>query len=135
MAEAYEIPGGLLAKVLQRLAHEGFVASQHGKKGGYTLARPAGEISVAEVVQAIDSPFSLTQCATEQGMCLQIDTCSAKSPLQRLQDSVAAMFATLTIAQMVEQESEISRSGGAGNPSSKKGSAPRRKVNELPVLQ
>lgn len=132
LAEAYEIPGGLLAKVLQRLAQEGFVASQHGKKGGYTLARPAGEITVAEVVQAIDGPFSLTQCTTEQGMCVQFETCNVKSPLQRLHDSVAAMFATLTIAQMVEQET---RNEGPGNGNLSQAATRAKKENELPVLQ
>jgi Rrf2 family protein len=132
LAEAYEIPGGLLAKVLQRMAQAGFVASQHGKKGGYTLARPAGQITVAEVVQAIDGPFSLTQCTTEQGLCLQFETCNVKSPLQRLHESVAAMFATLTIAQMVEQET---RNEGSGNSGLKRGTVPETKTNELPVLQ
>lgn len=135
MAEAYQIPGGLLAKILQRLAQEDFLVSHHGKKGGYTLARPAGEISVAEVVRAIDGPFALTQCGTEQGTCVQIDTCSAKSPLQRLHDNVAAMFATLTIAQMVEQESETARNGGPRSSDMSKGPASKRNKNDLPVLQ
>ena len=123
MAEAYDLPGGLLAKVLQRLAQEGFVASQHGQKGGYTLARPASQISVAEIVQAIDGTLSLTECSTAEGNCLQFETCNVKSPLQRLHDRVVGMLSTLTIAQMVEQESEIPQSGN------------RENVKELPVLQ
>jgi len=135
VAETYGIPNDLLAKVLQRLAQEGFVESQHGKRGGYTLARPASRISVADVVQAIDGPFSLTQCSTPQGICLQFETCSAKSPLQRLHEQVAAMFATLTIAQMVEQEPETFRSGGGGKLQPEKGASLGRKQNEQTVLQ
>ena len=134
LAEAYEIPGGLLAKILQRLAHAGFVASQHGKKGGYTLARPADHITVAEVVQAIDGPFSLTQCTTDQGVCVQFETCNVKSPLQRLHENVAAMFATLTIAHMVQQEIDGSRDG-SGQGNLRTGIAPDRNMRELPVLQ
>ena len=126
MAETYDIPGGLLAKVLQRLAQEGFVASQHGKKGGYTLARPASQISVAEIVEAIDGTLSLTECLSVDGNCLQFETCNVKSPLQRLHDRVVGMLSTLTIAQMVEQESAIPRPGNSENPEN---------IEELPVLQ
>ena len=126
IAETYDIPGGLLAKVLQRLAQDGFVASQHGKKGGYTLARPASQISVAEIVQAIDGTLSLTECSSDDGNCLQFETCNVKSPLQRLHDRVVGMLSTLTIAQMVEQESAIPRPGNSENPEN---------IEELPVLQ
>ena len=123
MAETYHIPSDLLAKVLQRLAQDGFVASHHGNKGGYTLARPANQISVAGIVQAIDGTLSLTECSSADGNCLQFETCNVKSPLQRLHDRVVRMLSTLTIAQMLEQESEIPQSG---NPES---------MEELPVLQ
>ena len=126
MAETYDIPGGLLAKVLQRLAQDGFVASQHGKKGGYTLARPASQISVAEIVQAIDGTLSLTECSSDDGNCLQFETCNVKSPLQRLHDRVVRMLSTLTIAQMVEQESEVPQAGNSESPDI---------IAELPVLQ
>ena len=126
MAETYDIPGGLLAKVLQRLAQEGFVASQHGKKGGYTLARPASQISVAEIVEAIDGTLSLTECLSVDGNCLQFETCNVKSPLQRLHDRVVRMLSTLTIAQMVEQESEVPQAGNSESPDI---------IAELPVLQ
>ncbi len=126
MAETYDIPGGLLAKVLQRLAQDGFIASQHGKKGGYTLARPASQISVAEIVQAIDGTLSLTECSSDDGNCLQFETCNVKSPLQRLHDRVVRMLSTLTIAQMVEQESEVPQAGNSESPDI---------IAELPVLQ
>ncbi len=126
IAETYDIPGGLLAKVLQRLAQDGFVASQHGKKGGYTLARPANQISVAEIVQAIDGTLSLTECSSDDGNCLQFETCNVKSPLQRLHDRVVRMLSTLTSAQMVEQESEVPQAGNSESPDISA---------ELPVLQ
>ena len=84
---------------------------------------PANQISVAEIVQAIDGTLSLTECSSADGNCLQFETCNVKSPLQRLHDRVVRMLSTLTIAQMVEQESKIPQSG---NPES---------MEELPVLQ
>ena len=76
---------------------------------------------MAQVVQAIDGTLSLTECSSADGNCLQFGTCNVKSPLQRLHDRVVGMLSTLTIAQMVEQESEVPRSG--------------ENIEELPVLQ
>jgi Rrf2 family protein len=106
IAGRYGIPAGLLAKVLQRLAQEGLVASQHGTKGGYTLARPANRIRATEIIEAIAGPLSLTQCFSSHGACLQLDKCNIKTPLQRLNDNVVEMLSQLTIAQMVEQETK-----------------------------
>jgi Rrf2 family protein len=106
IAGRYGIPAGLLAKVLQRLAQEGLVASQHGTKGGYTLARPANRIRATEIIEAIAGPLSLTQCFSSHGPCLQLDKCNIKTPLQRLNDNVVEMLSQLTIAQMVEQETK-----------------------------
>ena len=58
------MPLPLLAKVLQKLAKEGFLAAAHGTNGGYRLARDAGRISALEVIRAIDGPVFLTSCST-----------------------------------------------------------------------
>jgi Rrf2 family protein len=104
IAEQYDIPAGLLAKILQRLAQHGLVTSHQGTKGGYRLSRPARTIHATEVIEAVDGPLSLTQCVTEQGTCDQFSKCNIKSPLQRLNDSVLYMLSRVTIAQMLEEE-------------------------------
>ena len=67
IAEQYDIPIELLAKVLQRLVRRGLLASHQGTRGGYQLARPAAQISVADVIQAIDGPVTVTACSTDEG--------------------------------------------------------------------
>src|ERR1019366_7827576 len=62
LAEAYDIPAELLAQVLQRLVRARLLDSQQGIRGGYGLARPAAAISVAEVIAAVDGPFTVTAC-------------------------------------------------------------------------
>ena len=76
IAERYDIPVELLAKVLQHLARLGFVAAHKGAHGGYHLARPTAAISVAEVVQAIDGPFTFTACAPGDERCAQFAACT-----------------------------------------------------------
>ena len=67
IAEQYDIPIELLAKVLQRLVRRGLLASHQGTRGGYQLARRPAQISVADVIQAIDGPVTVTACSTDDG--------------------------------------------------------------------
>src|SRR5215208_3304189 len=78
IAEQYDIPIELLAKVLQRLVRGGLLASQQGTRGGYQLARLPSQISVADVIQAIDGPVTVTACSSEEGIgtCEQFAKCN-----------------------------------------------------------
>src|SRR6202163_3665154 len=71
IAEQYDIPIELMAKVLQRLVRTGLLASTQGTRGGYTLGRSPAEISVVDVIEAIDGPFTVTACSTEKNDCDQ----------------------------------------------------------------
>jgi Rrf2 family protein len=104
ISETYDIPGGLLAKVLQKLGRAELVSSQYGTKGGYTLSRPAESIRALEVVEAIEGPVSLAQCFSEDGECLQFEKCNLKSPLQQLNDIVIRILSRVTIAQLAQEE-------------------------------
>src|SRR5499426_2872973 len=81
IAEQYDIPIELLAKVLQRLVRGGLLASHQGTRGGYQLARVPTAISVADVIQAIDGPVSVTACATNESTCEQYAKCNVRDPL------------------------------------------------------
>ncbi len=100
IAEQYNIPVELLAKVLQRLVREGLLVSQQGTRGGYQLARPAGIISIADVIVAVDGPLTVTACATEEVSCDQYATCSIRDPLWRIKDRIVAALATCSLAEM-----------------------------------
>lgn len=100
IAEQYNIPVELLAKVLQRLVREGLLVSQQGTRGGYQLARPAALISVADVIVAVDGPLTVTACATEEVSCDQYATCSIRDPLWRIKDRIVAALATCSLAEM-----------------------------------
>src|SRR2546430_8326799 len=67
IAEEFRIPPELLAKVLQRLAKRRLIVSQNGPKGGYVLARHSNEITVGEVVRALEGPISIVSCLDHGG--------------------------------------------------------------------
>ena len=104
IAERYDIPVELLAKILQQLARLGFVAAQKGAHGGYHLARPAGAISLAEVVEAIDGPLAITACGRKDDQCDQFAGCTVRDPLSRVRDRIVTVLRTTTVADMADEE-------------------------------
>src|SRR5688572_22342073 len=100
IAEQYDIPIELLAKVLQRLVRTGLLVSTQGTRGGYTLSRPSAAISVADVIQAIDGPLTVTACSTEKNTCEQYSKCNIRDPLWQIRERIAATLDTVTIAEM-----------------------------------
>jgi Rrf2 family protein len=100
IAEQYDIPIELMAKVLQRLARRGLVTSHQGTRGGYRLARPAGVISVADIIQAIDGPVTVTACSSESENCGQYSKCSVRDPLWRIKDRILSALATCSLQEI-----------------------------------
>ena len=100
IAEQYDIPIELMAKVLQRLVRTGLLLSTQGTRGGYALSRAATAISVADVIQAIDGPFTVTACSTEKNDCEQYLKCSIRDPLWQIRERIVEALGTVTIAEM-----------------------------------
>lgn len=103
IAEAYDIPIELMAKVLQRLVQRGLLASHQGTRGGYRLARPVSLISVADIIQAIDGPLTVTACSTEAENCGQYSKCSIRDPLWRIKDRIVAALSTCSLQEMAAE--------------------------------
>jgi Rrf2 family protein len=100
IASLYDIPIELLAKILQRLVRRGLLASQQGTRGGYQLARVPALISVADVIQAIDGPVTVTACSTTEGSCEQFAKCNVRDPLWRVRERILSALGECTIAEL-----------------------------------
>ena len=87
-----------MAKVLQRLARRGLLTSHQGTRGGYRLAKAPSAISVADIIQAIDGPLTVTACSTEAENCGQYAKCSVRDPLWRIKDRILAALGDLLAA-------------------------------------
>ena len=110
IAEQYDIPLELMAKVLQRLVRAGLLVSTQGTRGGYTLSRLPGAISVSDVIQAIDGPFMVTACSTDNNDCEQFSKCSIRDPLWQIRERIAATLDTVTIAEMAAESDAVQAS-------------------------
>ena len=100
LAETYDIPAELLAKVLQQLVRAGLLESHQGIHGGYGLAQTAESISVADVIQAIDGPLTVTACSDTDHSCDQYAKCNIRDPLWRLKDRIVAALAATSVAEL-----------------------------------
>ncbi|HUA19053.1 MAG TPA: Rrf2 family transcriptional regulator [Bryobacteraceae bacterium] len=102
IAETYGIPLALLSKILQKLAKNGFLRSEHGTNGGYKLARDPREITALEIIRTIDGPIFLTACFTEHGYCCHTDKCIVRDPLQKVHEGILRLLASITIFDMAQ---------------------------------
>jgi Rrf2 family protein len=100
LAETYDIPAELLAKVLQKLVRGRLLDSQQGIRGGYALARPAASMSVADVIQAVDGPLMVTACSEADHTCEQYSKCNIRDPLWRIKDRIVATLAATSVAEL-----------------------------------
>ncbi len=101
IAEEYNIPVELLAKILQRLAKSGLIIGQNGPKGGYILSRGLSSISIGEVVQAIEGPIGIVSCYHEDSNpCMQISKCTLRSPMKKIQENIIKYLNGITLDEM-----------------------------------
>ena len=100
IADAYLIPLPLMAKILQRMAKDGILVSQHGIHGGYSLARPPEKITAFEIIAAIDGPVLITSCVTTKGECYQSSRCNVREPLRKVNERVINALSEVTLSGM-----------------------------------
>ena len=100
LAEAYDIPAELLAKVLQSLVRANLLASHQGIHGGYGLGRRSDQISVADVIQAIDGPLTVTACSDTDHSCDQYAKCNIRDPLWRVKDRIIAALSATSVSDL-----------------------------------
>jgi Rrf2 family protein len=86
--------------VLQRLARRGLLTSHQGTRGGYRLSRASAQISVADIIQAIDGPLTVTACSTESENCGQYSKCSVRDPLWKIKDRIVSALSTCSLQEI-----------------------------------
>ena len=107
IARRYGIPVELMAKVLQRLVRQGLLASHHGTRGGYLLSRSASRISVADVIEAIDGPVTVTACSSADDDCDQYATCNIRDPLWRIKDQILQALTAYSLQALAADEPPV----------------------------
>ncbi|MDX2145156.1 MAG: SUF system Fe-S cluster assembly regulator [Rhodospirillaceae bacterium] len=96
------LPLPTVAKLMKSLCRAGLVESQRGATGGYSLGRAQVEITVADVIQAVEGPIALTACAdTSDEECGMENSCPVQGKWNRVNTAVRAALSQVTLAEMV----------------------------------
>ncbi|NVJ99043.1 MAG: SUF system Fe-S cluster assembly regulator [Alphaproteobacteria bacterium] len=106
LAASTSIPSPTVAKILNALGKSGLLKSHRGLKGGFALGRPADEISVADIIEAIDGPISLTHCAdTGESDCCYDDICQMRPRWQLINNAVRGALVDVKLSAISAPES------------------------------
>jgi len=101
IAQKLHIPRGILGKVLQQLARQGLIDSYQGVAGGYALAKTPQEITLNEIVNAIEGPVSMVECITDDGEeCSLLEFCNIQSPILTIQQNLTEYFKNISLADL-----------------------------------
>ncbi len=101
LAERTRIAQPMAGKILKSLTREGLLVSHRGAKGGYQLARQASFITVAEIIEALDRPISLTACIEAgAGECGIEEICPARSNWHRINAAIRDALDGISLADM-----------------------------------
>jgi FeS assembly SUF system regulator len=102
LAERSRLELPTVSKVLKMLVKTNLVDSYRGASGGYRLERSAEDISVAEIIAAIEGPIAMTECSVEEGLCAQEDVCGLRGNWQRISIAVATAMEGVSLAEMAQ---------------------------------
>jgi FeS assembly SUF system regulator len=93
-----------VSKVLKELQRAGLVASTRGARGGYALARPAAEISAADILSAVEGPLGLTECATHPGQCGLESNCRVGGSWQRINVAIHRALEDVKLTHLTDHD-------------------------------
>ncbi len=102
LAGLTQLPAPTVSKLLKTLARADLLKSQRGVSGGYSLARPAESISMADIITALEGPIALTQCSEGPGMCDLESRCHTRANLKLINDAIHGALKSVTIAAMTQ---------------------------------
>lgn len=100
IADRQNIPAPFLAKIISQLSLSGLVYTYRGSGGGVSLARPASEISLLEVIEALDGPVRLNRCTIEPDACPQNGHCPVHHIWLQAQADLTDLLSNTTIGDL-----------------------------------
>ena len=100
LAEQTRIAAPTVSKLLKQLQRAGLVVSTRGLHGGYQLSRPATQISAAAILDALEGPIAITDCAAGHGNCEIEESCRVGRVWQRLNLAVRRSLYEISLAQL-----------------------------------
>ena len=103
ISRVQKIPEKFLAKIFQRLSKVGLLRSIRGSRGGFPLRKPAGEITMLEVIEALEGPIVINRCLLRKGECGEEEGCPLYGIWEEAQESLLKVLDRTTIEDLVKR--------------------------------
>jgi Rrf2 family transcriptional regulator, iron-sulfur cluster assembly transcription factor len=130
IGEEMAVPTSFLPQILAQLVRAGIATSTAGPRGGYGLAAPPAEISLLDVIVAVDGEIGATECVLRGGPCRWEDMCAVHLPWAQAQRAMTEELAATSFEQLLE----LDRSLAIGDLEVPAGLVPRRGSTAAPDL-
>ncbi len=120
ISERIGVPLPALTNILKQLARGGLVTATRGPRGGYRLARSADEISLGQLIEAIEGPVRLARCCsdaeqtTDECKCELEDSCRVKQPVQRVQENLLRFLDQVKLSHIADESVPVQLNFSAG---------------------
>jgi len=102
LAVESKLPLSTVSKLLKELLQSGLLVSHRGTKGGYMLAKEPHQISLVEIIAAIEGPMALTECSTEISLCNLELSCPIKSNQRIINQAVRGVLEKITLSDLIQ---------------------------------
>ena len=103
LAAAVGLPRPTVSKILKALVREGLLVSRRGVRGGYSLARRPEEISMADIIHALEGPIAMTECVTDEPGCCDLEAlCPTRVPWQKINLAIQEALQKVSLMDMAQ---------------------------------
>lgn len=109
LADALYLTTPTVSKIMKMLAEARLVSSVRGAEGGYRLSKAAIEISVADIIAAMEGSLALTECCNGQNACILVPKCMVRDNWKKINKMVHSMLSKLTIQDMLQPLPEVTQ--------------------------
>jgi len=111
IARRQGIPEDFLGQLMVALRKAGLVESVRGPSGGYVLARPPAEITLAEAIETLEGPLGQTECATQEtrSHCFAANFCAIQEAWKKATQAAIDVLSSITIEDICRRQRELSR--------------------------
>ncbi len=104
IADRYHLSAQMLANVLKMLANTGILNSKRGAAGGYTLGKDPDQIFIGDVIDVIDGPMHISDCANVSAKCDAEYSCPAKVPMMMIHQKIKDFVDNLTLKDILNEQ-------------------------------
>jgi Rrf2 family protein len=104
ISQSEDISYQLACKLMQKLNNAGLVKSSMGPNGGFVLSRTPGKINLAEIIDAIQGPLSLSRCLLGENVCKKQNNCPITVKLTKLQKNIGDYLQSITLDELLQHQ-------------------------------